>query len=72
MLQCGTIYPSPDSERSHIVNGHGLHLSSSIELLRRGLLVEDPISTNCMPVEAIEAVIGAIVGAGGVVVQLGT
>jgi len=43
-------------------------LSSSIELLRRGLLVEDPISTNCMPVEAIEAVVGAIVGAGEVVV----
>ena len=48
------------------MNGHGLHLSSSIELLRRGLLVEDPISTNCMPVEAIEAVVGAIVGARGV------
>lgn len=57
MLQCGTIYPSPDSQGSHLVNGHGSHSPSSVELLRRGLPLDDPISASCMPVSWTRAAI---------------
>ena len=49
MLQCGTIYPSRESKISYAVNGAGQTSLSSFQRMRRGLLLEDPISTNCMP-----------------------
>lgn len=57
MLHCGSIYPSPDSQGSHLVNGHDSHCSSSVELLRRGLPLDDPVSASCMPVSWTRAAI---------------
>ena len=48
MLQCGILYPSPKTTYP-AGNEDGFPNSSSIDCLRLGLLVEDPISINCMP-----------------------
>ncbi|KAG8530650.1 uncharacterized protein KY384_004005 [Bacidia gigantensis] len=57
MLQCGITYPSRQDFKHPVVNDVAPLKSKAVDLLRKGLPLEDSVSTNCMPEPWVRAAI---------------